>query len=309
MTEQEAEVWAKRLERIWVGQNIRIVGPFVFEEEFIEDGVTEEACTFATIEGMWGQVQVSVDNKRLRLYSMSWTYWIAVGWNGNLTQSCHDESTIRGANQKHFERSWLNIFRRTAWLSGCPIEASAHEKAEWMQGFSREEIEAWNLKCGLSLLCHCDRMRRMRRVFFLAFALLVSSLLPNMLPTAPIAYAQMPKSREGKIKAVDAWASLIREWKNANDVEQLADLLTQVNGHHQSDPRDGLFRDAMHKLEEAAHQKAKGLKNHNKMDLDIAEMKIQAAQRLIRRAPSQVRSAPGHNPKLIGKKKQSLPRH
>jgi hypothetical protein len=38
------------------------------------------------------------------------------------------------------------IFRRGCWLSGCPIEASAHEKAEWIQGFSREEIEAWNLK-------------------------------------------------------------------------------------------------------------------------------------------------------------------
>ncbi|RYX82721.1 hypothetical protein EON83_18050 [bacterium] len=45
-----------------------------------------------------------------------------------------------------FTAQWTDTFRRNCWLSGCPIEASAHEKAEWMQGFSREEIEAWNLK-------------------------------------------------------------------------------------------------------------------------------------------------------------------
>jgi hypothetical protein len=40
----------------------------------------------------------------------------------------------------------LPFFRRGCWLSGCPIEATAHEKAEWIRGFTREEIEAWNLK-------------------------------------------------------------------------------------------------------------------------------------------------------------------
>lgn len=38
------------------------------------------------------------------------------------------------------------LLRCNSWLCGCDIEASAHEKAEWIQGFSREEVEAWNLK-------------------------------------------------------------------------------------------------------------------------------------------------------------------
>ena len=45
-----------------------------------------------------------------------------------------------------FAAQWLDTFRRNCWLSGGDIEASAHEKAEWMQGFSPEEVEAWNLK-------------------------------------------------------------------------------------------------------------------------------------------------------------------
>ncbi len=48
--------------------------------------------------------------------------------------------------QEAFTDKWLPFFRRGCWLSGCPIEATAHEKAEWMRGFSREELEAWNLK-------------------------------------------------------------------------------------------------------------------------------------------------------------------
>ncbi len=45
-----------------------------------------------------------------------------------------------------FSNKWRDIFRRNCWLSGCAIEASATEKAEWVQEFSREEIEAWNLQ-------------------------------------------------------------------------------------------------------------------------------------------------------------------
>lgn len=45
-----------------------------------------------------------------------------------------------------FNEHYLPLFRRNCWLSGFNIEASAHEKAEWIEGFTREEIEAWNLK-------------------------------------------------------------------------------------------------------------------------------------------------------------------
>lgn len=50
------------------------------------------------------------------------------------------------ARLKPLADEWMDFFRRGCWLSGCPVEATAHEKAEWMQGFSREELETWNLK-------------------------------------------------------------------------------------------------------------------------------------------------------------------
>ena len=45
-----------------------------------------------------------------------------------------------------FNEHYLPLVRRNCWLSGFHIEATAHEKAEWMQGFPREELQAWNLK-------------------------------------------------------------------------------------------------------------------------------------------------------------------
>ena len=42
----------------------------------------------------------------------------------------------------------MPVFRRGCWLSGADVEATAHEKAEWMQNFTETEevMEAWNLK-------------------------------------------------------------------------------------------------------------------------------------------------------------------
>lgn len=45
-----------------------------------------------------------------------------------------------------FTAEWMPLFRRNCWLSGCDIEATAAEKAEWIQGFTRAELEAWHLK-------------------------------------------------------------------------------------------------------------------------------------------------------------------
>ncbi len=56
------------------------------------------------------------------------------------------EDESEECQRKAFLEDWLPLFRRNCWLSGCDIEASAHEKAEWIQGFTREELEAWNLK-------------------------------------------------------------------------------------------------------------------------------------------------------------------
>lgn len=56
----------------------------------------------------------------------------------------NDIATIE--SYARFEHDWLPFFRRGCWLSGFPIEASAHEKAEWIRDFTREEVESWNLK-------------------------------------------------------------------------------------------------------------------------------------------------------------------
>lgn len=44
------------------------------------------------------------------------------------------------------ELQMLAVFRKNCWLSGADIEASAHEKVEWIQGFGKEEIETWKLE-------------------------------------------------------------------------------------------------------------------------------------------------------------------
>ncbi len=44
-----------------------------------------------------------------------------------------------------FKNQWMDIFRRNSWLSGYPVEASDTEKAEWVRGFTRQEIESWEL--------------------------------------------------------------------------------------------------------------------------------------------------------------------
>ncbi|RYX84462.1 hypothetical protein EON83_10080 [bacterium] len=56
------------------------------------------------------------------------------------------EWMIEPEKQQRFIEKWIAFFRRGCWLSGCLVDASAHEKAEWVVGFSSEEIESWNLR-------------------------------------------------------------------------------------------------------------------------------------------------------------------
>ncbi len=66
---------------------------------------------------------------------------------GSTVKDCSVSPWGRGL-RRHAElvEQWLPLFRRNCWLCGCPIEATAEEKTEWVQGFTEEEIEAWNLK-------------------------------------------------------------------------------------------------------------------------------------------------------------------
>ncbi|RYF45551.1 MAG: hypothetical protein EOO38_15815 [Cytophagaceae bacterium] len=47
----------------------------------------------------------------------------------------------KSVGSSSFATQWMPFFRRGCWLSGCPIEATVHEKVEWTRGFTREELE------------------------------------------------------------------------------------------------------------------------------------------------------------------------
>ena len=67
------------------------------------------------------------------------------GWPNARSAKATGELELQ-SNFRRFAAAWMPRFRRNCWLAGCDIEATAHEKIEWMQGFTREELEALNLK-------------------------------------------------------------------------------------------------------------------------------------------------------------------
>ncbi|RYX82176.1 hypothetical protein EON83_20890 [bacterium] len=52
----------------------------------------------------------------------------------------------QNADCRDFANKWRPFFRHNCWLSGCPIEATVREKANWIQSLSQEEIEVWKLE-------------------------------------------------------------------------------------------------------------------------------------------------------------------
>ncbi len=141
MTEQEAEVWAARLTRIWE------LTPHVLDwskdprysrnlgQGYIFKGSINADVSFVC----WpGQNIFRIMSRQFDTV-LSCSEGVFSAW-----RYPPDERDVSPCPS--FTTQWLPFFRRRCWLSGCPIEASAHEKAEWIQGFSRKEIEAWNLK-------------------------------------------------------------------------------------------------------------------------------------------------------------------
>ncbi|RYX80948.1 hypothetical protein EON83_26430 [bacterium] len=142
MTEQKAEAWVLRLTRIWSpGQ--RDVLAITPESRMIMIRITPKV-----------KLQIWVDDEdspdSITLWETRWRtrLWcdmnngvaaITPQFSGGMSEKDEELAT-------QFVSEWMPAFRRGCWLSGCPIEATADEKAEWMQGFTREEIEAWNLK-------------------------------------------------------------------------------------------------------------------------------------------------------------------
>ena len=135
MTNREAKTLATRLTRVWAP--VQHIHTTSFSKEGWEFAawITREIALY-----------VDVDVSHNQLY-------FEMRGPGHYTQAAGlrydeeiDDRLVGGQQQEEFTNKWLPCFRRGLWLSGISIEATAHEKIEWMQGFSCEEIDAWNLK-------------------------------------------------------------------------------------------------------------------------------------------------------------------
>ena len=145
MTEQETETFAERLRRIWLPA--ATVSFHLWEEE----------------RSSWHLTAALSPEITLEVYTKEWedVPFLRLDHRDTTTKQqtsimCNDYMRERRRAEVHIfdgpfgnpplATEWMEFFRRGCWLSGCPIEASAHEKAEWIQGFSCEELETWNLK-------------------------------------------------------------------------------------------------------------------------------------------------------------------
>lgn len=151
MTEQEAKAWAARLTRIWSQEEIveRSAQWVVEDAQFrFEADYRDDVSLYFQVGGT-GMDNISLDRTKYDSELRELTYRGEMGCNndtGRIVVGIGFESEREKHDFTQFADQWLPFFRRGCWLSGCPIEASAHEKVEWIQGFTREEIDAWNLK-------------------------------------------------------------------------------------------------------------------------------------------------------------------
>ena len=138
-TSSEAEAVAARLRRIW--------------NWTAETGWVPYEPGFSEI-----YIQLS-DQVLLRVWKeQSALYWEEPGARRGTRRSVSCSTSHKeilytphdlGAEPCHWQgflTQWLPLFRRGCWLLGFDIDASMHERMEWTQGFSKEEIESWKLK-------------------------------------------------------------------------------------------------------------------------------------------------------------------
>lgn len=131
MTEQEAEALAARLTRIWgVDESGLVYEPFDHAFFGRLNGGVKFHCWFVPEKHVLHPYTVTVTPLEGHI-GLDYL-------NGEIYAG-------RQPSEKEFAREWMFCFRRGCWLSGCPLEASAHEKAEWIRGFTSEEIESWDL--------------------------------------------------------------------------------------------------------------------------------------------------------------------
>lgn len=135
MTEQEAEVFAKRIKRVGgldeVEYKLQQNGRWTFR------GATPENIGLQTEHWMEGGYYYELYDPHPCRNDVSLMYQC---------DAIYPDYSHQSEEAKQFVLQYDHYFRRSLWLSGISIEASAHEKAEWIQDFTHEEIEAWNLK-------------------------------------------------------------------------------------------------------------------------------------------------------------------
>ncbi len=157
MTEQETEAWRERLRRVWGGI------PASEHPRLLSDSETVNTI-FQAFFSKEAHLRVFLTSRRRELIFNLIYEWdglkiglLGASYDTGLSEPvyllsppyCSSAEQRAGMFTEEFAQfaaQWSSFLHRGCWLSGCPIEASAHEKAEWIQGFTREEIQAWNLK-------------------------------------------------------------------------------------------------------------------------------------------------------------------
>ncbi|BCM91861.1 hypothetical protein IAD21_03738 [Abditibacteriota bacterium] len=141
MTEQEVKVFEVILTRIW-----RVVAPFRLRPSY--GGFDLRVPVSQDVELRVNAGSIGLCNHALyAIHEIGSKLAFLRCVTFQVPQTLLDDYwTAPPEGIPQWQNEWMPFFRRCCWLCGCDIEATAHEKMEWMQGFSREELEAWNLK-------------------------------------------------------------------------------------------------------------------------------------------------------------------
>ncbi|RYX83925.1 hypothetical protein EON83_12365 [bacterium] len=130
ITDQKALAFRKRLTKVW---------GYPFNRVF--DQIMKQWTFNTTTRVDDEEITIIVNEHGIVLRPLSSSGRLVVGLDGVMAEPSYSPGTAQG----QLEAEWLDKFRRGCWLSGISIEATAHEKAEWIQDFSEVEVKSWGL--------------------------------------------------------------------------------------------------------------------------------------------------------------------
>ncbi len=132
MTEQEAELLAAKLTKIWVPENA--IGP-------IEWCLDRQIFYFSVGLLPLVKVTVAIFNTTGTTVLLDYDCLTTVCDQGLMNQTHHD--SLRPVDPESLEGSvnqLMGYFRRGCWLSDCPIECSAHEQLQWTHWLREQTV-------------------------------------------------------------------------------------------------------------------------------------------------------------------------